>query len=92
MNKNNYFFIKVVSDLKFGHFYFSWPPLKSATSDVRWKTSDIISCSTATAAIEVYQQRKLVVNSLVVPATKESLLEARAEILIKISLCFFGTF
>ena len=29
--------IKVVSDLKFGHFYFSWPPLTSATSEVRWQ-------------------------------------------------------
>ena len=29
------FFIKVVSDLKFGHFYFSWPHLTSATSEAR---------------------------------------------------------
>ena len=36
------FFIKVVSDLKFGHFYFSWPHLTSATSEVRWKTSNFI--------------------------------------------------
>ena len=37
----NSFFIKVVSDLKFGHFYFSWPPLTSVTSEVEWKTSHI---------------------------------------------------
>jgi hypothetical protein len=42
VNKSNFFFIKVVSDLKFGHFYFSWPPLTSATSEVRWKTSNFI--------------------------------------------------
>ena len=42
MIKSNYFFIKVVSDLKFGHFYFSWPPLTSATSEVKWKTSNFI--------------------------------------------------
>ena len=42
MNKSNYFFIKVLSDLKFGHFYFLWPPLTSATSEVRWKTSNFI--------------------------------------------------
>ena len=41
-NKSNYFFINVVSDLKFGHFYFSWPHLTSATSEVRWKTSNFI--------------------------------------------------
>ena len=35
-------FIKVVSDLKFGHFYFSWPPLTSVTSEVRGKTSNLI--------------------------------------------------
>ena len=42
MNKSNYFFIKVVSDLKFGPFYSSWPPLTSATLEVRWKTSNLI--------------------------------------------------
>jgi hypothetical protein len=31
-----------VSDLKFEHFYFSWPPLTSATFEVRWKTSNFI--------------------------------------------------
>ena len=36
------FFIKGMSDLKFGHFYFSWPHLTSATSEVRWKTSNFI--------------------------------------------------
>ena len=36
------FLINVVSDLKFGHFYFSWPHLTSATSEVRWKTSNFI--------------------------------------------------
>ena len=34
------FFIKVVSDLKFGHFYFFGPPLTSATSEAGWKTSN----------------------------------------------------
>ena len=34
--------MKVVSDLKFEHFYFLWPPLTSATSEVRWKTSNFI--------------------------------------------------
>ena len=29
-------------DLKFGHFYFFGPPLTSATSEVRWKTSNSI--------------------------------------------------
>ena len=42
MNKSNKLRAKVVSDLKFGHFYFSWPPLTSATSEVRWKTSNFI--------------------------------------------------
>ena len=42
MNKSNFFFIKVVSDLKLGHFYFSWPPLTSATSEVKWKTLNFI--------------------------------------------------
>ena len=36
------FFIKVVLDLKFEHFYCLWPPWISATSEVRWKTSDFI--------------------------------------------------
>ena len=31
-----------MSDLKFEHFYFLWPPLTSATSEVRWKTSNFI--------------------------------------------------
>jgi hypothetical protein len=35
-----FFFINVVSDLKFGHFYFFGPPLTSATSEVGWKTSN----------------------------------------------------
>ena len=30
----------MLSDLKFEHFYFLWPPLTSATSEVRWKTSN----------------------------------------------------
>ena len=30
----------MVSDLKFGHFYFFGPPLTSATSEVGWKTSN----------------------------------------------------
>ena len=38
VNKSSYFLIKVVSDLKFGHFYFFGPPLTSATSNVGWKT------------------------------------------------------
>ena len=42
MNKSSYFFIKVVSDLKFGHVYFLWPPLTSETSKVRWKTTNFI--------------------------------------------------
>ena len=42
MNKGSYFFLKVVSDLRFGHFYFFGPPLTSATSEVRWKTSNFI--------------------------------------------------
>ena len=33
------FLVKVVSDLKFGHFYFFGPHLTSATSEVGWKTS-----------------------------------------------------
>ena len=40
VNKKNYFFVKVVSDLKFGHLYFFEPPLTSATSEVGWKTSN----------------------------------------------------
>ena len=32
--------MNVASDLKFGHFYFSWPPLTSATSEAGWKTSN----------------------------------------------------
>ena len=32
----------MASDLEFGHFHFSWPPLTSATSEVRWKTSNFI--------------------------------------------------
>ena len=33
----------VVLELKFGHFYFSWPPLTSATSEeVGWKTLNIV--------------------------------------------------
>ena len=32
----------MVSDLKFEHFYFSWPPLTSATLEVRWKTSNFV--------------------------------------------------
>ena len=39
MNKSSYFFIKVVSDLKFGHFYFFGPALTSATLEAGWKTS-----------------------------------------------------
>ena len=35
-----FFFIKAVSDLKFGHFYFFGPPLTSATSEAGWKTSN----------------------------------------------------
>jgi hypothetical protein len=35
------FLLKVVSDLKFGRFYFFGPPLTSATSEVRWKTSNL---------------------------------------------------
>ena len=42
MNKSNIFFIKVLSDLKFEHFYFLWLPLTSATLEVRWKTSNFI--------------------------------------------------
>ena len=42
MNKSSYFFIKVVSDLKFGHFYFFGPPLTSATLEAGWKTSNFI--------------------------------------------------
>ena len=30
----------MVSDLKFGHFYFFGPPLTSATSEAGWKTSN----------------------------------------------------
>ena len=30
----------MVSDLKFGYFYFFGPPLTSATSEVGWKTSN----------------------------------------------------
>ena len=41
MNESSYFFIKVVSDLKFGHFYFFGPPLTSATSEDGWKTSNL---------------------------------------------------
>ena len=32
VNKSNHFFIKGVSNFKFGYFYFPWPPLTSATS------------------------------------------------------------
>ena len=32
----------MVSDLKFEYFYFLWPPLTSATSEVKWKTSNLI--------------------------------------------------
>ena len=35
-----FFLVKVVSDLKFGHFYFFGPPLTSATSEIGWKTSN----------------------------------------------------
>ena len=42
MNKSSSFFRKVVSDLKFRHFYFLWPRLTSATSEVRWKISNFI--------------------------------------------------
>ena len=35
-----FFIVKVVSDLKFGHFCFFGPPLTSATSEVGWKTSN----------------------------------------------------
>jgi hypothetical protein len=28
--------------MKFGPFYFTWPPLTSATSEVEWKTSNFI--------------------------------------------------
>ena len=31
-----------MSDLKFGHLYFSWPPLTAAALEVRWKTSNFI--------------------------------------------------
>ena len=31
-----------MSDMKFGHFNFSWPPLTAATLEVRWKTSNFI--------------------------------------------------
>ena len=34
------FLVKVVSDLKFGHFYFFGPHLTSATSEVGWKTTN----------------------------------------------------
>jgi len=34
--------LKVVSELKFGHFSFSWPHLTSVTSEVGWKTSNFI--------------------------------------------------
>ena len=34
--------VKVVLDLKFGHFYFFGPPLTSATSEVGWETSNFI--------------------------------------------------
>jgi hypothetical protein len=40
VNKSSYFFIKVVSDLKFGHFNFFGPPLTSGTSEAGWKTSN----------------------------------------------------
>ena len=40
MNKSSYLFIKAVSDLRFGHFYFFGPPLTSATSEAGWKTSN----------------------------------------------------
>ena len=32
----------MVSDLKFDHFYSLWPPLTSATSEIRWKTSNFV--------------------------------------------------
>ena len=41
-NKSSFLLLKVVSELKFGHFYFSWPPLTSVTSEVGWKTSNFI--------------------------------------------------
>ena len=40
VNKSSYFIIKVVSDLKFGHFYFFGPPVTLATSEAGWKTSN----------------------------------------------------
>ena len=40
VNKSSYFLVKVVSALKFGHFYFFGPPLTSTTSEVEWKTSN----------------------------------------------------
>ena len=42
MNRSSYFLIKVVSDLKLGHFYFLWLCLPSATLEVKWKTSNFI--------------------------------------------------
>jgi hypothetical protein len=41
VNKST-FLSKVVSDLKFGHFYFFGSPLTSATLEVGWKTSNYI--------------------------------------------------
>ena len=40
VNRSSYFFIKVFSDLKVGHFYFFRLPLTSATSEAGWKTSN----------------------------------------------------
>ena len=37
-----FLFLKVVSEFKFGHFYFSLPPLTSTTIEVGYKTSNFI--------------------------------------------------
>ena len=61
--------MKVVSDLKFGHFFFSWPPLTSATSEVKWKTSNFIVDFDVEKkgrfwCTKMRQQRKAVLNCL----------------------------
>ena len=56
----------MVSDLKFGHFYFLRPRLTSATLEVRWKTSKIFVNFDVEKREDFAwcQQRKVVANSL----------------------------
>ena len=64
MDKSSFFSSKVVSDLKFGHFYFSWPPLTSHTTYTRNSMSQKCEGNCGLWVLNEIIKKKNILNNL----------------------------